>query len=73
MMANPFFKAMGAQQGGVPGFVQFMQSMKGQNPDQILNSLLQSGKINQNQLNVAQQKAKEMSGAFEGFRKMFGF
>ena len=73
MMANPFFKAMGAQQGGVPGFVQFMQSMKGQNPDQILNSLLQSGKITQNQLNVAQQKAKEMSGAFEGFRKMFGF
>ena len=73
MMANPFFKAMGAQQGGVPGFVQFMQSMKGQNPDQILNSLLQSGKINQSQLNVAQQKAKEMSGAFEGFRKMFGF
>ena len=73
MMANPCFKAMGAQQGGVPGFVQFMQSMKGQNPDQILNSLLQSGKITQNQLNVAQQKAKEMSGAFEGFRKMFGF
>ena len=25
------------------------------------------------QLDVAQQKAKEMSGAFEGFRKMFGF
>ena len=73
MMANPFFKAMGAQQGSVPGFVQFMQSMKGQNPDQILNSLLQSGKINQNQLNVAQQKAKEMSGDVEGFRKMFGF
>ena len=65
MMANPFFKAMGAQQGSVPGFVQFMQSMKGQNPQAIL--------INQNQLNVAQQKAKEMSGAFEGFRKMFGF
>ena len=73
MMANPFFKAMGAQQGGVPGFVQFMQSMKGQNPDQILNGLLQSGKISQRQLDIAQQKAKEMSGAFEGFRKMFGF
>ena len=73
MMANPFFKVMGAQQGGVPGFVQFMQSMKGQNPDQILNGLLQSGKISQRQLDVAQQKAKEMSGAFEGFRKMFGF
>ena len=70
-MANPFFRPQ--MQGGVPGFIEFMQSMKGQNPDRILNSLLQSGKINQNQLNVAQQKAKEMSGAFEGFRKMFGF
>ena len=70
-MANPFFRPQ--TQGGVPGFIEFMQSMKGQNPDQILNSLLQSGKITQNQLNVAQQKAKEMSGAFEGFRKMFGF
>ena len=73
MMANPFFKAMGAQQGGVPVFVQFMQSMKGQNPQAILNNLLSSGKISQRQLDVAQQKAKEMSGAFEGFRKMFGF
>ena len=73
MMANPFFKAMGAQHGGVPGFVQFMQSMKGQNPQAILNNLLSSGKISQRQLDIAQQKAKEMSGAFEGFRKMFGF
>ena len=73
MMPNPFFNAMGAQQGGVPGFVQFMQSMKGQNPQAILNNLLSSGKISQRQLDIAQQKAKEMSGAFEGFRKMFGF
>ena len=73
MMANPFFNAMDAQQGSVPGFVQFMQSMKGQNPQAILNNLLSSGKISQRQLDVAQQKAKEMSGAFEGFRKMFGF
>ena len=70
-MANPFFRLQ--MQGGVPGFIEFMQSMKGQNPDQILNSLLSSGKISQRQLDIAQQKAKEMSGAFEGFRKMFGF
>ena len=73
MMGNPFFKAMGVQQGSVPGFVQFMQSMKGQNPQAILNNLLSSDKISQRQLDIAQQKAKEMSGAFEGFRKMFGF
>lgn len=70
-MANPFFRPQ--MQGGVHGFIEFMQSMKGQNPNQILNSLLSSGKISQRQLDIAQQKAKEMSGAFEGFRKMFGF
>ena len=71
MMANPFFRPQ--MQSGVPGFIEFMQSMKGQNPQAILNNLLSSGKISQRQLDIAQQKAKEMSGAFEGFRKMFGF
>ena len=70
-MANPFFRPQ--MQGVVPGFIEFMQSMKGQNPQAILNNLLSSGKISQRQLDIAQQKAKEMSGAFEGFRKMFGF
>ena len=70
-MANPSFRPQ--MQGGVPGFVQFMHSTKGQNPQAILNNLLSSGKISQRQLDIAQQKAKEMSGAFEGFRKMFGF
>ena len=70
-MANPFFRPQ--MQGGVTGFIEFMQSMKGQNPQAILNNLLSSGKISQRQLDIAQQKAKEMSGAFEGFRKMFGF
>ena len=70
-MANPFFRTQ--MQGGIPGFIEFMQSMKGQNPQAILNNLLSSGKISQRQLDIAQQKAKEMSGAFEGFRKMFGF
>ena len=70
-MANPFFRPQ--TQGGVSGFIEFMQSMKGQNPQAILNNLLSSGKISQRQLDIAQQKAKEMSGAFEGFRKMFGF
>lgn len=70
-MANPFFRSQ--MQCSVPGFIEFMQSMKWQNPDYILNGLLSSGKISQRQLDIAQQKAKEMSGAFEGFRKMFGF
>ena len=33
------------------GFPQFMRQMQGQNPQQILNQMLQSGKVNQQQLN----------------------
>lgn len=69
-MGNPFF---GGNAGGVPGFVQFMNSMKGRNPNDILDGLVKSGKVNQQQLNIAQQRAKQMSGAFDCFRSMFGF
>lgn len=47
--------------------------MRGQNPDNILNSMVKSGKINQNQLNQVQQKAKELENNFAGFKQMFGF
>lgn len=69
-MPNPFF---GGNAGGVPGFVQFMNSMKGRNPNEILDGLVKSGKVNQQQLNIAQQRAKQMSGAFDCFKSMFGF
>lgn len=72
-MPNPFYNAAPTANNPLNGFLQFMQNMRGQNPNKILNDLVASGKINQQQLNVAQQKAKEMSGAFDGFRKMFGF
>ena len=44
------------------GFPQFMRQMQGQNPQQILNQMLQSGKVNQQQLNQAQQMAQQMQG-----------
>lgn len=72
-MSNPFYTPLQAQNNPLQSFVSFMQNMKGQNPNTILNNLVSSGKISQQQLNVAQQKAKEMSGAFNGFRSMFGF
>ena len=71
-MSNPFFVQNNAGQG-IPDFVRFMQSMKGQNPNAVLNELVKSGKVNQQQLNIAQQRAKQMSGFFDGFRSMFGF
>lgn len=69
-MGNPFY---GAGNNVNMNFIQFMNSMKGKNPNEILNGMVQSGRINQQQLNVAQQRAKQMSSFFDGFRAMFGF
>lgn len=54
-------------------FPQFMQQMRGQNPQQLLNKMLQSGRVSQQQLNQAQQIAQQMQGQFDQFRGMFGF
>lgn len=73
-MGNPLFNALG---GGMPQgnnpmnimqqFQKFMGEMKGKNPTEELNKLLQSGKVNQQQLNQAQQMAQQMQGMFKGF------
>lgn len=75
-MGNPFMAAMGGakgQQGGPMGFVQFMNQMRGKDPNQILQDMMSSGKLNQQQLNQAQNMAKQVEGQFNGFKSMFGF
>ena len=71
---NPFFGVMGG--GGRPNmmqqFQQFMQQMKGKDPNAIINEMVSSGKISQEQLNKVQQQAQQMSGMFDGMRGMFG-
>lgn len=68
-MSNSLFKQLG---GGMPNgdmmqqFQYFMNSMKGRNPHEEINRLLQSGKISQEQLNQAQQMAQQMRGLFGG-------
>ena len=44
-MSSPVFGAMGSQNGGnmMQQFQQFMQQMKGKNPQEEINKLLQSG------------------------------
>lgn len=70
-MSNPFFQAMGG--GKMPGplgnfqqmlqqFQQFKQTFTG-DPKAEVEKLLQSGKINQDQLNMVQGLAKQ----FESF------
>lgn len=75
-MSNPLFDALG---GGVSQknnsinmmqqFRKFMGEMKGKNPQEEISKLLQSGKVNQQQLNQAQQMANQMQGMFKEFFK----
>lgn len=55
--------------GMLEQFQQFRKEMEGRNPNEEINRLLQSGKINQQQLNQAQQMAQQMQGMFKGFFK----
>lgn len=70
-MNSPVFSAMGGQNCGnmMQQFQQFMSQMKGKNPQEEINKLLQSGKVSQQQLNQAQQQAQQMQGMFKGFFK----
>lgn len=73
-MSNPLFQALGGKQqpGMLQQFQQFMQQMKGKDPQKILNDMVSSGQITQDQLNQAQQQAQRMQGMLEPLRNMFG-
>ena len=66
---NPFFNAMGGnkQTNMMQQFQQFMNQMKGKDPNAVIQDMMQSGKITQDQYNQARQQ-----GMFEGMRGMFG-
>ena len=79
-MANPFFNAMGGSQGpqGCPmnmmqAFQKFMQQNQGKNPNEMIQQMLSSGRLNQQQLNQAQQMAKQMEGPLGALKGKFGF
>lgn len=75
-MPNPIFDTLGnknVQPNMAQQFQRFMNQMRGQDPKKILNNLVSSGKISQNQLDIAQKQAQQMQGMFNGMRNMFGF
>lgn len=75
-MGNPFFKSMGGNnpQGNMLSqFQNFMNQMKGKDPDAMINQMISSGRVNQSQLNAAQQQAQQLMGQFNGIKNMFGF
>ena len=70
-MGNPLFNMLG---GGmlqnpmnkmIQDYKKFRQEMQGKNPQEEINKMLQSGKLNQNHLNHIQQKAQQMQGLFK--------
>ena len=73
-MPNPVFNALGGNQqpNMMQQLQQFMNQMKGQDPNKILNDLVSSGRVSQQQLDAAQKQAQQMRGMFEGMRGMFG-
>lgn len=54
-------------------FNQFMQQMKGKDPNALIQKLVSSGRISQSQLNEAYRQLQANEKQFESMKKMFGF
>ena len=67
-MPNSIFQAL----GGRSSQPNFMQQMKGKDPNAMIQELVSSGRVSQQQLDAAQKQAQQMQGMFEGMRGMFG-
>lgn len=74
-MPNPIFQVLGggnSQSNMMQQFQQFMNQMKGKDPNAMINELVSSGKLTQSQLDAAHKQAQQMRGMFEGMWGMFG-
>ena len=71
---NPFFQAMDGnrQPNMIRQFQQFMNQMRGKDPNAMIQELVSSGRVSQQQLDQAQKQAQQMQGMFDGMRGMFG-
>ena len=71
---NPFYQAMGGNRQPTmrQQFQTFMQQMRGRDPNTMIQELVSSGRVSQQQLDQAQKQAQQMQGMFEGMRGMFG-
>lgn len=71
-MSNPLIGMMARQAvGNLPQaqmmqqFARFKQMMQGKNPQQMIDEMLKSGKINTQQLEQAKAMASQMQGLFK--------
>lgn len=78
-MGSSLFNSMGRQtQNPIGGqFQQFMDQIKGQmqgrNPQDVINQMVSTGQLSQQQLNAIQQRAQQIAPMLNGMKNMFGF
>lgn len=74
-MGSSLFNSMGRQaQNPIGGqFQQFMGQMQGKNPHEMINQMLTSGQLSQQQLNAIQQRAQQIAPMLNNMKNMFGF
>ncbi len=74
-MSNPLFNMLGGnrQNPMMQQFPEFMRQMKGKDPNAVINEMVSSGKLSQQQLDQAQHQARQISGMFDQFKSMFHF
>ena len=74
-MGSSLFNSMGRQaQNPIGGQVQqVMGQMQGKNPQEMINQMLTSGQLSQQQLNAIQQRAQQIAPMLNGMKNMFGF
>ncbi len=75
-MSNQIFQALGGampQNPMMQQFPKFMQMMRGKDPNQMLNDLVSSGRVDQAHLNAAQKQYQQMGNMLNQFKSMFGF
>ena len=65
---NPFYQAMGgnAQLNMMQRFQQFVSQMQGKDPKAMLNELVASGRVSQQQLDAAQRQVQQIASMFRG-------
>nr|DAI48355.1 MAG TPA: Protein of unknown function (DUF2680) [Caudoviricetes sp.] len=78
-MSSSLYSSMGRQaQNPIGGqFQQFMGQIKGQmqgrNPQDVINQMVSTGQLSQQQLNAIQQRAQQIAPMLNGMKNMFGF
>lgn len=75
-MPNPIFGALNNGNSGnnnmFSQFIRFMNDMRGQDPNKLIQQKISEYNISQNQLNQIQQKANELNSMFSQMHGMFG-